>query len=140
MKRPKSIPTEKQAHKLRVLAGGAVALAPGRRDWGPLLRRGWVEPVSEDDGSQFLPPLTITVEGLEAYVAAMRFDGLPKIEWGKKGSGREKPPQLDEHPHITKLKQERDEAREKAREAETARYQAESRLRRIKYAVEGFDG
>lgn len=51
-------PTPKQADMLRVLASGNIALAPGRRDWGPLLRRGWVQLEAEDNTSKrFLPPL-----------------------------------------------------------------------------------
>lgn len=134
-RRPRSIPTEKQAEKLRILASGAIVLAPGRGDWKPLVRRGWVAPIGPDDGSRYFPPLAITADGLKAYAAAAAFDGIPDPDWGK----REKPRQLDEHPTITKLKQERDEAREQARVQERARHFLDARLRRIKYAMEGWE-
>lgn len=80
-------PTEKQFRQLLVLADGAMALAPGRRDWSPLLRRGWVAPVKDDDGGRFLPPLRITAEGLRALAAGVERFGLPEI-----GSRRSREP------------------------------------------------
>lgn len=70
--------TEKQARLLRVLAGGCVVLAPGRREWMPLIRREWVEPLHgeyisdtrEPGESRFLPPLRITTTGLRALADA----------------------------------------------------------------------
>jgi hypothetical protein len=71
-------PTEKQARLLRVLAGGSIVLAPGRREWMPLLRREWVEPTRgewisdtrEPGESNYLPPLRITAGGLRALADA----------------------------------------------------------------------
>lgn len=70
--------TEKQARLLRVLAGGCIVLAPGRREWMPLLRRAWVEPTHgehisdtrEPGESRYLPPLRITAPGLRALADA----------------------------------------------------------------------
>lgn len=104
-----SAPTEKQAAKLRILGSGAIVLAPGRADWKPLLRRGWVEAISEDDGKRFLPPLRITPAGLRALADALERDGHPEM--------RPMPRQVNEPPHVTELKQKAAEARDEAREA-----------------------
>ncbi|HEU4722005.1 MAG TPA: hypothetical protein VFS59_11635 [Gemmatimonadaceae bacterium] len=76
------VPTRKQQHLLTVLAGGLpTVLAPGKRDWRPLLRRGWVEPnpryaKGHDERDRFLPPLRITPAGLRALADAMeRYEG-----------------------------------------------------------------
>jgi hypothetical protein len=122
-------PTPKQAEKLRILGSGAIVLAPGRGEWGPLLRRGWVEPVTADDADRrFLPPLRITPEGLRALADALERDGQPEP-----ASGRLR--QLDEAPVVTALKTavekaqaERDQAR---REAQAFR----SRLVRVRTAL-----
>jgi hypothetical protein len=91
-------------------------LAPGRGEWGPLLRRGWVEAVIADDADKrFLPPLRITSAGLRALADALERDGQPEP-----ASGRFR--QLDEPPVVTALKAavekaqaERDQARREAR-------------------------
>jgi len=62
---------------------GAIVLAPGKRDWGPLLRRGWVTeawPDRQHDGSRYLPPLRITPDGLRAVAAAMEVFGAPEVK------------------------------------------------------------
>jgi hypothetical protein len=111
-------PTPKQAAKLRILGNGAIVLAPGRGEWGPLLRRGWVEAITDDDREKrFLPPLRITADGLRALADAL--DAHPDLRPTLK---RVEFAQLDELPRVTALKaavekaqEERDEARSEAR-------------------------
>lgn len=129
-------PTLKQAERLRILGSSAIVLAPGRRDWAPLLRRGWVEAISEDDKDRrFLPPLRITPEGLRALAAA--FEAYPE-DLQPEIKPKDQPAQLDEPPTVTRLKadlaktrEERDEAR---REAQTYRFaiaQARAAVERV---------
>ena len=74
----RSTPTEKQYDRLRAVGNGCVVVTPGRRDWEPLLRRGWVQPAwGSDDSSRFLPPLQITPTGLHALADAVERYGLP---------------------------------------------------------------
>lgn len=62
-----SVPTAKQATKLRVLAGGYAVLAPRRGEWVGLLRRGWVERIDQTTPrGGLLPPLRITPDGERA--------------------------------------------------------------------------
>lgn len=124
-------PTPKQAEKLRILGSGAIVLTPGRGEWGPLLRRGWVEQVMADDADKrFLPPLRITAAGLRALADA--FDAHPDMRPTLKLREFE---QLDEPPVVTALKAavekaqaERDQAR---REAQAFR----SRLAAVRRAI-----
>lgn len=97
------VPTEQQYQRLRMLGSGSLLLVPSRREWEPLLRRGWVAGVIEDDGSRFLPPLRITPAGLIALAAAVERYGPPEII----GTPR----QLHEPPFIAKLRKDLDEAR-----------------------------
>lgn len=57
-------PSEAAFRRLLILASGAAVLAPGKRDWQPLLRRGWVEPAWLSAHPP--PPLQITADGLRA--------------------------------------------------------------------------
>lgn len=127
-------PTEKQYRKLAVLGATAIALAPGRGEWGPLLRRGWVETIHEDDkDKRFLPPVRITVEGLHALARGMeKHDAAPEIR-------AEMPRQVDEPPAITKLKAQLAEAREAQQRAEHEAHQAIMKLRKAKRVLEGVD-
>lgn len=133
--RPRSIPTEKQASKLWILGSGSIALAPGRGDWGPLVRRGWVELLETDDtDKRYYPPLRITAAGLHALAEAVAFDGLDPEPFK---CGQE-PSQLDEHPHVTDLKAKLAEARAESDKARRDFHYADARLRKIHYAMEGF--
>lgn len=128
-------PTLKQAARLGVLGSGAIVLAPGRRDWGPLLRRGWVEMVSEDDkDKRFLPPLRITADGLRALAAA--FDTYPD-DLRPEIKPKDRPAQLDEAPSVTRLKADlaktRGELDEARRDAQRFRFA----IARARAAVEG---
>lgn len=124
------VPTEKQFHKLLCLGSGAIALAPGRRDWKPLLTHGWVEAISEDDGHRgFLPPLRITPAGLHALGAAVERYGL--------GEPFEKYKHLPEPPAITKLKAELQEAKDTARANEREHWQAQRTLGLIRRLLDG---
>jgi hypothetical protein len=101
-------PTVKQAQKLKALGGGAIALAPGRGDWGPLLRRGWVEPVMPDDANKrFLPPLRITAGGLRALASAV--EAHPELRPEIRPRDFE---QLNEPPAVTRLKADLAKARD----------------------------
>jgi hypothetical protein len=123
-------PTSKQADKLRVLGSGAIALAPGRGDWGPLLRRGWVETVDEDDKSKrFLPPVRITPAGLMALAAALERDGQVEMaEW---------PKQRSEAPHVTEFREKLDKVRAERDEAQREASRLRSKMASAKRALEG---
>lgn len=121
------VPTENQHHLLRILASGAIALAPHRREWNPLLRRGWVEPISEDDGSRFLPPLRITSAGLRALADAVDRYGMP--EPGKRHE------QLNESPVVTRLKAELADVRGQLVQAERDLHYERVTIRRVRAAL-----
>lgn len=129
------IPTEKQYRLLSVLGGvGTWVVAPRRGEWGPLLRRGWVQPIREDDqDKRFLPPLQITPEGLRALADAAERYGLP--EW-ERSEGQ--PEQLNEAPAVTRLKAQLDEVKAERDEARRAQFLAERQLRHIRTALDGW--
>lgn len=128
------VPTEKQAGRLQILASGCTALAPGRGAWGPLLRRGWVAPVSPDDkDKRFLPPLEITPDGLRAL--ADHLERHPRPPWNE----REKPQQLDESPRVERLKMELREVKAARDDAERTAQWYRQRLARIGSALAGWD-
>jgi hypothetical protein len=117
-------PTQKQFERLSVLGGFAIALAPRRGEWGPLVRRGWAEPISEDDpDKRFLPPLRITPAGLRAMADAIERD--PALAPDIRGPERK---QLNELPRITQLKQQVEDAK---RERDAARQ--ECHQMKVKY-------
>lgn len=128
-------PTTQQADKLRILASGAVAIAPGRRDWTPLLRRGWVERIGDDDTTKrYLPPLRITADGLRALADALDRDGQP--EWPP---AQQVPQQLDESPLVTDLRA-RLAAAQAERDEQRARANKRDRLlMRAKRTLEGVE-
>lgn len=129
-KASRAVPTPNQVGKLRILGSGAMVIAPGRRDWSPLLRRGWVQAEKEDDGTRgFLPPLRITPEGLRALADALERDGHPEL------TGR--PMQVSEPPYVTEIKAKLEAAREETREAKTEAHQAKVRLARAQRALAG---
>lgn len=136
-RRPRrQIPTVKQAIKMQVLGGGAIAIVPGRADFGPLLRRGWVETISEDDGSRYLPPVRITADGLRALADAMeRYpeDLRPEIK-------RDAYKQLNESPQVTRLKESVETLRAERDRAGRELAQARAALSRCKLAAEGVLG
>jgi hypothetical protein len=123
------VPTEKQFEQLGILGSGAMALAPGRRDWKPLLRRGWVQPEAEDDGNGYLPPLRITADGLRALADAVDRYGWPDI--------REKPKKLTEPPTVTRLKTELADERNKRTQAEREAFHHQQKLRRARRILDG---
>jgi hypothetical protein len=125
-------PTVKQARHLRVLASGAIAIAPSRGDWAPLIRRGWVEPISPDDrDKRFLPPVRITPDGLRALADAM--EKYPELTPEMKPAEF---PQLNESPTVTELKAKLSEAREKCESAGRRAPQLRSGLARCKAILE----
>jgi len=68
-------PTIQHVARLSLLADPRVmVLAPRKLDWGPLLRRGLVEPAGQAPSDKFLPPLQITAAGLREL--ADRLDDL----------------------------------------------------------------
>jgi hypothetical protein len=126
MLRKASTPTPQQARKLQLLGGSTIVLAPGRREWGPLLRRGWVEPTYEDQGNRFLPPLRITPDGLRALAAAMeRWPELtPEVR-------RSDHPQKDKLPIVEELEAKVRSYRDEAAEERAKRISAEMVLRDV---------
>lgn len=122
------VPTEKQYELLRILGSGSMVLAPGRRDWGPLLRRGWVSMEAEDDGKGYLPPLRITAAGLHALADAVERYGLGAING--------EPKKLKEPPNMTRLKEDLAKAREERDVAQRHAHTNASMLRQVKYAIE----
>jgi hypothetical protein len=124
-------PTPKQAEKLRILGSGAIALAPGRGEWGPLLRRGWVEQVMADDADKrFLPPLRITAAGLRSLADA--FDAHPDMRPTLKPREFE---QLDEPPVVTALKAAVEKAQAERDQARCEAQAFRSRLARVRTAL-----
>lgn len=128
------VPTERQYRLLAAIGATAIALAPGRGEWGPLLRREWVETLGEDDkDKRYLPPLRITPEGLRAMALAMeRYDVAPEIRAAS-------PRQVNEPPTVTRLKAELVDARD---ERDAARREAQalrSTLMRVRAAA-GLNG
>ncbi len=124
--------TERQYDRLRILGSGAIVLAPGRRDWGPLLRRGWVVGIRDDDGeSRFLPPLQITADGLRALAVAVERFGLPSLKPDAV------PAQCNEPPFLRKLRLDLDDARHERDEARRAERRAANKLARITRVIDG---
>lgn len=74
----------KQYRLLRTFGGtNCILITPGKREFGPLLRRGWVEPAWPErdlDDSRFLPPLRLTADGLRALADAVDAHGQPSPE------------------------------------------------------------
>lgn len=125
------MPTDKQHAKLCALGVNYIVLAPRRGEWGPLLRRGWVEPIREDNpDKRYLPPLRLTPDGMRAIAAYIDKYGQP--DW--KG---DKPEQLDESPGVTRLKEQLADEKAKRTEAEREAHWAKLKLRRIVREVEG---
>jgi hypothetical protein len=132
----KRAPTAKQAGRLRILGSGAIVLAPGRGEWGPLLRRGWVEPTSDDDRSKrFLPPLRITADGLRALADAV--DAHPELRPEIKRRDFE---QFNEHPRVTTLKAAVEKARQERDEAQREARAFRTRLRAVRRALGDTEG
>ncbi len=124
--------TDRQYDRLRILGSGAIVLAPGRRDWGPLLRHGWVAELHEDDGeSRFLPPLQITADGLRALAVAVERFGLPSLKPDAV------PAQSAEPPFLRKLRLDLDDARRERDEARRAEARTAHKLARISRVLEG---
>jgi hypothetical protein len=66
--------------RLLVLGSGATVLVPSKRDWLPLLRRGWVEDARwHVPPDRSLPPLRITATGLRALADWAQRGGLARI-------------------------------------------------------------
>lgn len=121
-------PTVKQAELLRILGGGAMALTPGRREWSPLLRHGWVAAEGDDDGSPYLPPLRITPAGLRALADAVERDGLPPIVGERR--------QVAEAPAVIRMRQQRDEALAALAAERRERAQRDRAIARVRRALE----
>lgn len=79
--RSKRVPTEKQFRKLMAIGIHYTVLVPGRRDWGPLLKHGWVEALEADDGGTYLPPLRISADGLRALADCVERYEHPQTRW-----------------------------------------------------------
>ncbi len=125
------IPTAKQYHLLRILGSGAMVIAPGRADWEPLLKHGWVAPTLEDDpDKRYLPPLRITPTGLVALAAAVRRYGHIELD------GAQEHHQLNEAPGVTKLRRDLDVARRERDQARRDAHTATAQLARIRRLVE----
>lgn len=125
-------PTEKQYRQLRILGSGAIALVPGRREWEPLLRRGWVREAStRDDNSRFLPPLQITPDGYRALAAGLELHGdEPLSAEVREELGRSEPA------FIAKLRRDLDAAQRERDRAQREARTAVRRLASVKRAVE----
>lgn len=128
------VPTDKQFRKLAVLGYGLVALAPSRGDWGAILKHGWVKCVSEDDGSRYLPPLEITPDGLRAV--ADYLERNPQPDWTER---EKKPPQVNEPPSITRLKEELANVKKDRDHHSRDAHHCRMRLRRVARECEGLD-
>lgn len=75
-------PTEKQLRRLAVVAQpGTFVLAPRRKEWRPLLQRGlvtakeWTNAGSPSHDERFLPPCSITPDGLRALADFKEAEG-----------------------------------------------------------------
>ena len=129
------VPTVQQGGRLMALSSGNIALAPGRGDWGPLLRRGWVETIDEDDkDKRYLPPVRITPDGLRALAAAM--EKHPELTPEIKPTDY---PQLDKSPAIAQLEEKVRKYRDDAAEERAQRVRLQMKLRSVKREVEHFD-
>jgi hypothetical protein len=75
--------------KLAALPVGTAVVNPRRHDWRPLLNHGWVEAafgrawvnhgLAYEPGSQYLPALRITPDGLRALADAVEKHGQPEM-------------------------------------------------------------
>lgn len=74
-------PTEGQYRKLRSLGSGAAVVCQRRREWEPLLRRGWVEqePETSLQDNGFPAFLRITPNGTRALADGIERYGLPPL-------------------------------------------------------------
>ncbi len=128
-------PTEKQYRCLLVLGSAGVVLTPGRRDWEPLLRHGWVEPASErEEDARWLAPLRITADGYRALAAGRERYGAPELT----GEMREQL-LISEPPYIAKLRRDLDEARSERDRLQRRVPVLERRLASVRRAVQEAD-
>ena len=73
--------TEQQYNRLRMLGSGAAIVAPMRREWKPLLRRGLIEPEGEGCDPDGWPHFfRITPNGLHELAEAVERYGLPPMK------------------------------------------------------------
>lgn len=130
-----SVPTEQQYARLRLLADGSMLLVPSRREWGGLVRRGWVAGVCEDSGARFLPPLRITPAGLIALAAAVERYGHLELD-----GEHQTHTQLREPAFVRKLRDDLDTARRERDQARRDAHRANhlvSRARRVLAEADG---
>jgi hypothetical protein len=126
-------PTEKQFVLLRMMAGGAVVVTPRRREWEPLLKRGWMEYApgfgdpSEPPRRGSMRPLRITAAGLRAYADGVEAYGLPDV--GVRMERSE--PKL-----VRELREQRDEARQERDQAARENSSLKVRIARARRALE----
>lgn len=83
--------TRQQYERLRCLGAGGFVVAPRRRGWEPLLRRGLVripELHGDHHGESWAAFLGITSDGYRALAAASERYGLPELPHRDPGSVR----------------------------------------------------
>lgn len=76
------VPTEAQYRRLRALGSGGAIVSPTRREYGPLLRWGWVaaDPDTGVQDSGFPAFLRITPAGARALADGIERYGLQPLD------------------------------------------------------------